>query len=294
MLVNYLPAHCIYWNAIVDNGDMMKRTALIGMLVLSLSWAAFGQAPVGIVKKDLPQAEVDRIIKKFTMNESLFRRALNIYAFKRFATIQTIGMGGQISGTYKRDSYLTFNEAGDRFEKILFFPMSSLKEITVSKEDIDNLGGIDPFAIEPKLVDQYKFDYLGKERIDELDLYVFDVGPKVMPDAKKGVAKFFQGRVWVDDEGLMIVKTQGKAVPEGKQRFPVIETIRENVDDRFYFPTYSSSDDSLVFPNGQVVKMKVRVRYSDYTLGKTDVIILDDDDPRAQPQPTPQPSPTKP
>ncbi|MGB5012411.1 MAG: hypothetical protein WBO68_00160, partial [Pyrinomonadaceae bacterium] len=166
-----------------------------------------------------------------------------------------------------------------------------LKEISVSKEDIDNLGGIDPFAIEPRLVDQYKFDYLGKERIDELDLYVFDVGPKVMPDAKKGVAKFFQGRVWVDDEGLMIVKTQGKAVPEGKQRFPIIETIRENVDDRFYFPTYSSSDDTLVFPNGQVVKMKVRVRYSDYTIGKTDVIILDDDDPRAKPQPTPSPKP---
>ncbi|MBK6750743.1 MAG: hypothetical protein KA956_02560 [Pyrinomonadaceae bacterium] len=270
---------------------MMKRTAVIGLLVLCMSWAAFGQVPVGIVKKDLPQAEIDRIIKKFTTNEGLFRRALNIYAFKRFATIQTIGMGGQITGTYKRDSYLTFSEAGDRFEKILFFPMSSLKEISVSKEDIDNLGGIDPFAIEPRLVDQYKFDYLGKERIDELDLYVFDVGPKVMPDAKKGVAKFFQGRVWVDDEGLMIVKTQGKAVPEGKQRFPIIETIRENVDDRFYFPTYSSSDDTLVFPNGQVVKMKVRVRYSDYTIGKTDVIILDDDDPRAKPQPTPSPKP---
>mgnify|MGYP001381405844 CR=1 FL=1 len=271
---------------------MMKRTVLIGLLVLGISWAAIGQAPAGIVKKDLPQAEIDKIIKKFTTNEGLFRRALNIYAFKRFATIQTIGMGGQITGTYKRDSYLTFNEAGDRFEKILFFPMATLKEITVSKEDIDNLGGIDPFAIDPKMVDQYKFDYLGKEHIDELDLYVFDVGPKVMPDAKKGVAMFFQGRIWVDDEGLMIVKTQGKAVPEGKQRFPVIETIRENVDDRFYFPTYSSSDDTLVFPNGQVVKMKVRVRYSDYTVGKTDVIILDDDDPRAQPQPTP--SPTKP
>lgn len=287
MLVNFFHANCIYWVAIVDNGEMMKRTAVIGLLVLCMSWAAIGQTQVGIVKKDLPQAEIDRIIKKFTTNEGLFRRALNIYAFKRFATIQTIGMGGQITGTYKRDSYLTFSEAGDRFEKILFFPMSSLKEISVSKEDIDNLGGIDPFAIEPKLVDQYKFDYLGKERIDELDLYVFDVGPKVMPDAKKGVAKFFQGRVWVDDEGLMIVKTQGKAVPEGKQRFPIIETIRENVDDRFYFPTYSSSDDTLVFPNGQVVKMKVRVRYSDYTVGKTDVIILDDDDPRAQPQPTP-------
>ncbi len=268
---------------------MIKRTLLSGLLVLGLVWAAFGQIASGIVKKDLPQAEIDKIIKKFTNNEGLFRRALNVYAFKRNATIQTVGMGGQITGTYQRNSYLTFNEAGERFEKILFFPTSTLTEITVSKEDIDNLGGIDPFAIEPKMVDQYKFDYLGKEHIDELDLYVFDVGPKVMPDAKKGVAQFFQGRVWVDDEGLMIVKTQGKAVPEGKQRFPVIETIRENVDDRFYFPTYSSSDDTLVFPKGQVVKMKVRVKYSNYSVGKTDVIILDDDDPRAKPQPSPTP-----
>lgn len=269
---------------------MMKRTFLTGLLVLGLSWAAFGQAAVGIVKKDLPQAEVDRIVKKFTTNEGLFRRALNIYAFKRFATIQTIGMGGQITGTYKRDSYLTFTESGERKERILFAPVSTLKDLEVTVEDIDNLGGINPFAIEPALVDQYKFDYLGKERIDELDLYVFDVGPKVMPDPKKGVARFFQGRIWVDDEGLMIVKTQGKAVPEGKQRFPVVETFRENVDDRFYFPTYSSSDDTLVFPSGQVVKMRVRVRYSDYTVGRTDVIILDDDDPRAQPQPTPSPT----
>ncbi len=269
---------------------MMKRTAIVGVFVLSLSWAVFGQVAPGIVKKDLPQTEIDRIIKKFTTNEGLFRRALNVYAFKRFATIQTIGMGGQISGTYKRDSFMTFNEAGERIEKINFAPISTLKDITVSAEDIDNLGGIDPFAIDPKIVDQYRFDYLGKERIDELDLYVFDVGPKVMPDAKKGVAKYFQGRIWVDDEGLMIVKTQGRAVPEGKQRFPVIETIRENVDDRFYFPTYSSSDDTLVFPSGQVVKMKVRVRYTGYTVGMTDVIILDDDDPRAQPQPTPTPT----
>ena len=268
----------------------MKKTFLTGLLVFGLSLAAFGQVAPGIVKKDLPQAEIDRIIKKFTTNEGLFRRALNVYAFKRFATIQTIGMGGQISGTYKRDSFMTFNEAGERIEKINFAPISTLKDITVSAEDIDNLGGIDPFAIDPKIVDQYRFDYLGKERIDELDLYVFDVGPKVMPDAKKGVAKYFQGRIWVDDEGLMIVKTQGKAVPEGKQRFPVIETIRENVDDRFYFPTYSSSDDTLVFPSGQVVKMKVRVRYTGYTVGMTDVIILDDDDPRAQPQPTPSPT----
>lgn len=266
----------------------MKRPAVILLAVLSFSFAVLAQESA-IVKKDLPQAEIDRIVKKFTDNEGLFRRALNVYAYKRFATMQTVGMGGQISGTYKRDSFLTFNDAGERIEKILFAPISTLTEITITVADIDNLGGIDPFAIEPKMVDQYKFNYLGKEHIDELDLYVFDVGPKVMPDPKKGIARFFQGRIWVDDEGLMIVKTKGKAVPEGKERFPTIETYRENIDDRFYFPTYSSSDDTLVFEKGQVVKMKVRVKYSGYTIGKTDVKILDDDDPAAQATPTPVP-----
>ncbi len=73
-----------------------------------------------------------------------------------------------------------------------------------------------------------------------MNLYVFEVGPKVMPDPKKGIAKFFQGRIWVDDEDLMIVKSKGKAVPEGKERFATMETIRENVDGKYWFPSYSS------------------------------------------------------
>ena len=204
----------------------MKKLTLLFLIMACLSaTAALGQEPSNLVKNDLSQPEIDRIIKKFTQNEFLFRQALNVYAFNRYATMQTVGMGGQITGTFKRDSYLTFNEAGERFEKILFAPVSTVTEVQISVEDIDNLGGINPFAIEPKLADQYAFTYLGKEKIDELNLYVFDVAPKVEPDPKKGEGKYFQGRIWVDDEDLMIVKSKGKAVPEGKQRFPVIDTI---------------------------------------------------------------------
>ncbi len=277
---------------------MMKRSAILGLLVVCLSIAgvfsqvASNQANSNIVKKDLPQAEIDRILKKMTENESLFRRALNIYAFNRSATIQTVSvLGGQITGTYTRNSYLSFNDSGERFEKILFAPVSTLTDITVTPADIDNLGGIDPFAIEPKVADQYTFTYLGKERIDELDLFVFDVVPKVIPDAKKGVAKFFSGRIWVDDRDLMIVKSKGKAVPEGKERFPVIETYRENVDGKYWFPSFSTSDSELVFDNGQVVRVKVRVRYNGYKVGHSDVRILDD---VPDVKPTPTPTPKKP
>ncbi|MCC7308820.1 MAG: hypothetical protein IT173_14750 [Acidobacteria bacterium] len=273
---------------------MMKKLIFPGLFTFCFAVSQlFGQAASNVVKVDLPPAEVDRIVKKFTENESLFREALNVYAFNRYATMSTIGMGGQITGTYRRDSYLTFNQAGDRFEKILFAPISTVKEITITTEDIDNLGGITPFAIEPRVANQYAFTYLGKEKIDELNLYVFDVAPKVAPDPKHGEGKYFQGRIWVDDQDLMIVKSKGKAVPEKKQRFPVVDTIRENVDGKYWFPSWAASDDELVFSNGQAVRIKYRVRYTDYKLGRSDVKLVGEEE-IVKDEPTPTPTPKKP
>jgi hypothetical protein len=253
-----------------------------------------------IVKKDMSQAEIDRIVKKFTDNEAFFRQALNQYAFNRSATIQTIGMGGQITGVYRRDSFMTFKEAGERIEKISFNPISTLQDVTVFPEDIDNLGGINPFAIEPQYVSNYSFAYLGKEKIDELDLYVFDVTPKTLPNPKKSNQKYFSGRIWVDDQDLMIVKSKGKALPEGKdmqgieQRFAVIETWRENIDGKYWFPAYSSADDELVFDSGQSVKLRVRVKYANYRVGKSDFKVLEDDVVIEEEKPAPTPPPKKP
>jgi hypothetical protein len=211
-------------------------------------------------KKDLSQAEIDRIVKAFTTNETQFRSALNSYNFNRSANISTVGMGGQISGTYRRDSALTLTEDGRRLEKILFAPVSTLTEITVTAADLDNLSGVDQFAIEPSIIGNYNFTYVGKEKIDELDLYVFDVALKVMPDPKKVKQRFFGGRIWVDDRDLMIVKTKGKAFPAPKgEQFPVVETWRENVDGKYWFPSLAMVDDELVFDSGQVVKVKMRV-----------------------------------
>lgn len=305
--VNFKPSRGIYFFAF---GVQIKATLrltmknLIGvfflMALLGVA-AAFGQA-AAFTKSDLSQTEIDKIVSKFTQNERLFREALNIYAFNRNATISTIGMGGQITGTYKRDSFMTFDSAGERIERIQFFPISTLTEISISQADIENLGGLDPFAIEPRVVDKYKFTYLGKEKIDELDLYVFDVAPKVMPKAEKNAPRFFVGRIWVDDRDLLIVKSKGKAQPEWKnERFPTIETYRENIDGKYWFPAFSTSDDELVFENGQVVKIRVRVKYTNYRVGRTDVKILGEEDvpPEEKPDPStspgrkPDPSPVK-
>src|SRR6185369_1788243 len=178
----------------------MKKTRIILFSLLAFCLAAIGvsaqQEPSNIVKTDLSQGQIDQIVKKFTEHEFNFRQALGVYAFNRDAKIQTVGLGGQITGTYLRNSYLTFNEDGTRFEKILYFPVPTLTEIQFTAADLENLGGIDPFAIEPKVANQYNFTFVGKEKIDELNLFVFDVTPKVVPDWKKTTQKYFKGRVW--------------------------------------------------------------------------------------------------
>lgn len=209
------------------------------------------------------QAQIDRIVQKFTAKETEFRNALNSYSFKRDALIQSIGMGGQVVGEYHRISQFTFDDRGNRYEKINYFPMSTMPEIT--KEDIEDLGGIKPFALEPSKIGKYNIRYVGKEKIDELNLYIFDVTPKVMPSPKKLEDRLFSGRIWVDDQDLQIVKTKGKGVPETKNnKFPTVETYREQIDGRYWFPTYSYADEELIFENGGSIHVRMKVRYTDF------------------------------
>lgn len=267
---------------------------------------------VSVVNRSGAPVDVDRIIRKFAAREAEFRKALNEYSFKRDAVLQTVAMGGQISGEYHRVSRFVFDDAGNRFEKILFFPMPTMTAITVTNEDLEDLGGVQAFALEDRKLHEYDFSYVGKEKIDELDLYVFDVSPKILKDERrlkelkssKKVERFFEGRIWVDDRDFQIVKARGKGVPEFDQRFPTFETYREMIDGKYWFPTYSFADDELVFKNGQSVRLRLRVKFEEFERlrGKATVIaegepgVVDkkDEQPEAKPTPTPAPSKPKP
>src|SRR5260370_33398025 len=133
------------------------RIALLGALLLGST------TPIALAQKttadgkgtaqptnagNVSQAQIDEIIRKFTAKETRFRSALNSYAFKRDALIQILGMGRQVTGEYHRVSDFTFDDAGNRYEKINFFPMPSMPAGTVTAEDLEDLGGVKPFALE--------------------------------------------------------------------------------------------------------------------------------------------------
>ena len=272
--------------------NLLKSALSVLLFSILLAVTPSGLAQGG---DNLSQAEINKIVAAFTAKEIQFRQALNQYSFKRDAMIQSLGMGGQVIGEYRRVSHFTFDDQGNRFEKISFFPMPSFGGIT--QEDLDDLGGINPFALEPSKIDRYTFKYSGKEKIDELNLYVFDVTPKVIP-SPKSKERLFTGRVWVDDQELQIVKTRGKGVPETKiNKFPIVETYREQFDGRFWFPTYSYADEELIFDNAEPLHIRMKVRYSDFAAARADVKILDVEgggelkNEPTKPTPTPTPKP---
>jgi TonB family protein len=243
--------------------QIMRIAPTFATLAL-LALAAFTASAQTDANGPMDATESERIIRTFTTKEVEFRRALNNYSFKRDALIQSIGMGGQVIGEYHRISTFTFDDQGNRYEKISFFPMATMPEVTA--EDIEDLGGINPFALEPAKIPLYNIRYVGKEKIDELNLFIFDVTPKVIPNPKKTKDRLFTGRVWVDDRDLLIVKTKGKGVPETKEnKFPTVETYRQHIDGRYWFPTYSYADEELIFENGSTLHVRMKVTYSDFT-----------------------------
>jgi TonB family protein len=261
--------------------NALKLSSFCALLIFLAAPIAIAQQSSAAAKTEstptspsLTQAQIDNIIARFTAKESEFRRALNSYAFKRDALVQIIGMGGQVVGEYHRVSDFTFDDQGNRYEKINFFPMPTFAGVT--QEDLEDLGGVNPFALEAARISQYNLKYVGKERIDELDLYVFDVAPKVTPDPKKTKNRFFLGRIWVDDQDLQIVKSKGKAIPETKiNKFPVVETYRQQIDDKYWFPTYAYADDDLIFDSGESMRIRMKIKYTDYKVGRGQVTITE-------------------
>src|SRR6185369_12419760 len=171
-------------------------------------------------QKNGPQLPPEQIISQFTKKESELREIWKEYAYTQESKLQVLGPADTISGEYYQVSEFVFNDAGARIEKIIKAPPSTLDRagLTMTAEDKNALINLQPFALAAEEMPNYFISYVGKEKVDDLNTYVFDVIPKVMSNKKeldrlrkqKIEGKFFQGKIWVDDQDLMIVKTAGK------------------------------------------------------------------------------------
>jgi hypothetical protein len=216
------------------------------------------------ISNEQPSVPVQQIIQKFTEHEDEFRRERDNYTYTQDVTMQTLDDDGQPDGEYHLVSDILFTPAGKRYQKDVFAPVSTLTRINMSQQDFDDIEKVWPLVMTPAELPKYDVKYVGKERIDEVGTYVFDITPLKM---EKG-QRYFQGRIWVEDKDLQIVKTHGKATgllkKKEDQAFPTFETYRENIEGHYWFPTYTRADDFLHFKTGPEVRIRVAVRYSNY------------------------------
>lgn len=216
------------------------------------------------VSKQAPDIPVEQIVQKFGTRELEFKKERDNYTYTQTFVVQTIDSDGRPDGEYRLTSDILFTPEGKRYEKVISAPPPTLQRISLSQQDLDDLEHVQPFVLTTDELPKYDVNYIGREPIDELSTYVFDVKPKKIEKNQR----YFQGRIWVDDKDLNIVKSDGKAVPDiikkGQENiFPRFETFRENIEGHYWFPTYTRSDDELHFSTG-AIHMRMTVRYANY------------------------------
>ncbi len=166
--------------------------------------------------KDAPSIPVDQIIQKFAAREAEFKEERDNFTYVQDFVIQTITDSGHVDGEYEMTSDITFTPDGKRYEQITYAPQPTLERIMLSQQDLDDLRNVQPFVLTTAELPKYDVTYVGREKVDEIPTYVFDVGPKRLEKNQR----YFQGRIWVDATDMEIVKTYGKAVsrhPQGRQ-----------------------------------------------------------------------------
>ena len=212
------------------------------------------------------QVNAADIIRKFAAKEAEFQAARNNYTYHQALKMQILDFGGNPTGQeWILNEDIIFTPEGKRIEKVVKpAPVSTIKDIMVTPEDEEDLRNVQPFVLTTAQVPDYQLDYLGREKVDEIGTYTFSVKP--LPKKMVAGKRYFEGEIWVDDRDLQIVKTYGKAtgLKSGDQRFPKFETYREQIDGKYWFPTYTHADDTLHFKDVQDVHIAMTVKYQDY------------------------------
>jgi hypothetical protein len=224
----------------------------------------------GPLDKSTPSIPPDQIIQQFAAKESEFRKAMDQYTYTRSVKIETISDDSHPDGIYQQVTDISYDTKGAKLEHVTFAPANTLERIMMTPADMSDIEHRLPFVLTTEDLSLYNIQYVGRQKVDDLDTYVFDVAPKRI---EKG-QRYIQGRIWVDQHDLQIVVVNAKNVPDdlrpGHEDLSLpFTTYREQVDGRYWFPVYSKADGILHFGGGkgyveEDVHVRSIVKYSNY------------------------------
>jgi hypothetical protein len=213
---------------------------------------------------------VQQIIQKFTAKEKEFKNARKRCTYRQTIKMQQLD-GDKVVSEYEQIADVSLDKNGNKVKNVAFSPQPSM---LLSPEDAQDFESRLHFTLSSDELPEYNVVYKGTQQLDDLHTYVFEVTPKQIEKNKR----YFQGTIWVDDHDFQIVKMTGKSAPDiypkkRKQQpnlFPEFNTYRQQMDGKYWYPTYSSTDDSLHFP-GAEVRIKGTVNATNFKCGVSEL-----------------------
>ena len=213
--------------------------------------------------KDFSPQEV---IQKFLQGENRVKAARSRYSFTQDLMVQTLKEDKTPDGQFHQVTSVSFDDKGKRLDNVTFSEESTLRGVQMSAEDMDDVHEFMQWILTSDEAAQYTLTYAGQQHVDDLDTYVFHVVPK----KEEKNRRYFEGRVWVDNRDLQMVKLCGKSVPEAIHKKknqpmdirPTFVGYRQIIDGN-WFPVFARVDDTLHF-QAQSVHVRETVKFTGY------------------------------
>lgn len=215
-----------------------------------------------------PPVPTEEMIKRLALQEDAYLLARTHFTYRKTIRIQELGPDGKPAGEYVMVTQPGRDPDGTALDRIIVRPHSTLQYLQLESEDFDALNRMPAFPLTSGQLAKYNLKYLGKDQLDEISCYIFEVSPKVV----ERVHAFFKGIVWIDDKYLEVVKTYGTWVNDlgdlkssPQLPFTLFETYREYVDGKYWFPTYARSDETLHLKDHDV-PVRMVIKWTDFEL----------------------------
>ncbi|MGH9395219.1 MAG: hypothetical protein ACRD1E_13680, partial [Terriglobales bacterium] len=183
--------------------------------------------------------------------------------------MQELDDSGHPVGDYQQVNDINYTPDGNRQIVCTFCPQPTLKRIGVTEQDITDMFNMNMYTLSVDELPQYNVAYVDHEPLDQITAYVFSVAPKQIVKGHR----YFQGKVYVDDHDLMIVKTEGRVVPNEYDKhgnptntFLPFQVWRQQVDGKYWFPVYTLMQGSI--PPGEgggpSIPMRMVIQFTNY------------------------------
>jgi hypothetical protein len=214
-----------------------------------------------------PPVSVEELIQRFTQKEDELIRVRNASAYRISLRLQEFDEEGKPAGEFQSETDIFVGANGRQYQKRLQSSPSTIKRLQLPDEELADFIRLPPFMLPSTQLANYELTYAGKQPVDELTAYVFRIRPRRLERNRP----YFEGVIYVDDRDLAIVKSYGRMVAEvaetsEQQPFKFFEVYRENVDGKYWLPSFMRAEEVLRTKAGDA-KLRLTLRYLDYKTG---------------------------